>query len=44
MEMKMNSVYFSSGDRGIFWIAQFDESGAVDEGGAGLSEVWAELG
>ena len=35
MGMQMNSVYFLSGDRGTFWIAQFDESGAVDEGGAG---------
>ena len=34
MGMKMNLVDFSSGDRGTFWIARFDESGAVGEGSA----------
>ena len=34
MGMKTNSIYFSSGDRGTFWIARFDESGAVGEGSA----------
>jgi len=42
--MKTNSVSFSSGDCGIFLRAQFDESGAVDEGVAGLTEVPAESG